>query len=80
MMRKESIESILWVSKQYNFIKISFWFLAILTIITTIEKLSNLIYLNVLGSYKDIIIQSLVTLVAIDRAIDKTFVLSIRKN
>lgn len=80
MMRKESIESILWVSKQYNFIKISFWFLAILTIITTIEKLSNLVYLNILGSYKDIIIQSLITLVAIDRAIDKTFALSIRKN
>lgn len=80
MMRKESIESILWVSKQYNFIKISFWFLAILTIITTIERLSNIVYLNALGTYKDIVIQSLITLVAVDRAIDKTFLLAIRKS
>lgn len=76
LMKEASIDSILWVSEQYNFVKISFWFLAVLTTVTTLERLSNTSILNILGTYKNIVIESLVTLVAMDRAISKTFVFS----
>lgn len=73
IIKQQSIFIFWMICKEYHFIKISFWFLALLTFITTLEKLSNTTFFIILGEYKSVVIQALITLVAFDRAIDKTF-------
>lgn len=54
------------------FLKISFWFLAVFSTLSSIEKFSNTSILIFNQNYRAIFFESLLTLVAFDRAFDKS--------